>query len=220
MAFVERLTKFAILIWLATLVAILLVSISWHRAEALPEGSDAIVCLGNAMLSGDSPLPAPRSARRAETCAMLQREGVAPVVIFTGSGNSVASTADAMANHASDLGLPMSAAIIEPRARSTIQNAAFSRQLLPEGAERVVLVSDAYHLPRSWVIFRALGYSDVALVATERAQSENGFAGVVEHSRRLFRESIVIWINVGRAFKYLAAGLFGVEEEVRIGWFN
>lgn len=220
MAVAVRIAKVAISIWLATLVSVVAVPLLWQRNAPLPEAADAIVCLGAGMLNGQSSLPGPVSARRAETCAKLHIEGVAPIVIFTGYGHARGTVADAMAGLAHQRGVPTSAILVEPVARSTLQNAAFSKEYLPDGSDRVVLVSDAFHLPRSWLIFRMLGYAEVDLFAAERSTSASFSEDIKGDIWWNVRESIVIWVNVGRAIVYWGAGFFGVDPAVRIGWFN
>ena len=47
----------------------------------------------------------------------------------------------------------------DPRALDSNPECASSRALVPE-TRRIVLVSDPFHLPRSWVIFRVMGWPD------------------------------------------------------------
>jgi uncharacterized SAM-binding protein YcdF (DUF218 family) len=195
---------------------VLAVSLLWPRDEGLPARADAIICLGAGMSRTQGwDQPGPNSASRARTCAALHAAGVAPVVVFTGYGHSRASVAEAMRSTAIAAGLPPQGAIIEPLARSTIQNAAFSRALVPE-TQRIVLVSDPFHLPRSWVIFRAMGWPEVALHAAHTTEGVDGRSRM----RWILRESLAIWFNAGRALAYLGGGVLGMSDERRIGWFN
>ena len=203
-------------LWAVTFAGVVAVQLLWPRDEALHARADAIICLGAGMSRTQGwDQPGPNSASRARTCAALHAAGVAPVVVFTGYGHSRASVAGAMRGAAIDAGLPPEAAIIEDRARSTIQNAAFSRALVPE-TRRIVLVSDPFHLPRSWVIFRVMGWPDVALHAAHTADGADGRSPM----RWMLRESVAIWFNAGRALAYLGGGVLGISEERRIGWFN
>ncbi|MBF9060491.1 YdcF family protein [Rhodobacterales bacterium HKCCSP123] len=219
--FLGRLLLLGLAFWAVTFAAVLAVSLLWPRDTALPGRADAIICLGASMSRTDGwDQPGPNSASRARSCAALHAAGVAPVVVFTGYGHSRASVAEAMRATAVDAGLPPEAALLEERARSTIQNAAFSRALVPD-ARRVVLVSDPFHLPRSWVIFRAMGWPDVALYPSRTAHDPE-VSGIDGRSkaRWLFRESLAIWANAARALAYLGGGVLGIPEERRIGWFN
>jgi uncharacterized SAM-binding protein YcdF (DUF218 family) len=207
-----------LLVWAGTFLGVLAVQLLWPRDEALPAPADAIVCLGADMSRQGWTLPGAASERRARTCADLQVSGVAPVVIFTGYGHEVYSAAEAMADVARGGGVPDEAMVIEPLARSTIQNAAFALDLLPAGADRIVVVSDPFHLPRSWAIFRLLGMQDIALHAVTYSVEE----GPQERPVLLWtlRESLAIWSNIARLTAYFGAGALGVDEATRIGWFN
>lgn len=188
---------------------------------APPERGDAIICLGAGMSRtrgwevADS-----ASIRRAMTCAMLYAEGVAPIVLFTGYGHEVGSAASAMARVAMDLGVPAEAIVLEEQARSTLQNAAFSAALLPEGTRRVIVVTDRFHLPRSAVIYRSLLDMDVVMVATD----PRSMAAVGRDGRStlgwMLRETLAIWSNLARGGAYLLGGIAGIDPDTRIAWFN
>lgn len=50
--------------------------------------------------------------------------------------------------------------IVEGRSRNTVENAVFSRELAqPKPGERWLLVTSAYHMPRSIGVFRAAGFA-------------------------------------------------------------
>ncbi len=219
--FLGRAVLAVALVWALTLGGIVAGAWVLSRQTALPAPADAIVCLGAGMsrtAGWDQPDAA--SARRARTCAALHASGVAPVVIFTGYGHEVQSAAGAMYEVAVAAGLPRDAGLVEPRALSTIQNADFSLDLMPE-AQRLVLVSDGFHLPRSWLIFRIFGVADVSVHATDA-----GFgAPVTDRTERgmvewILRESAAIWFNALRGLLYLGGGWVGIDHDTRIGWFN
>ena len=210
-----RLALCGFAVWAATLVAVVVATLALSRPPAPPAAADAVICLGAGVARNDPRLPDAASARRAEVCATLHGNGVAPVVIFTGAGRADRSTAAAMAAHAMGLGLPPEAARIEAEARSTIQNAAFSLSLLPQDARRVVLVSDAFHLPRSAVIFRLAGYPDLDLFPVQQNAGQS-----LSTWHWMLRESVVIWVNAARGLTYVAGGWLGIDRDRRIGWFD
>ena len=213
---IGRLLRAVLVVYAASVCVVLLVQIVWPRPQAVPERADAILCLGAGMADDASPRPDEVTRARARTCAALHAGGAAPVVIFTGAGNDNHSAAEAMAHVARAAGLPPEAAIIEPRAHSTLQNAAFGLALLPEPPARVIVVSDAFHLPRAWVIFRVLGQQDLSLYATESALAPP----LATRLGWSLREGAAIWFNAGRLAVYGIAGLMGVERDTRISWFN
>jgi uncharacterized SAM-binding protein YcdF (DUF218 family) len=208
-----RLIRAGLLVWLATLLFVLAVQFLWPRTPAAPDPAQAVFCLGAGIDGGAADVS---SAGRASTCATLQAAGAAPVVVFTGYGVPTLSAAEAMADVARTAGLAESALLIEPAARSTLQNAAFGLALLDAAPERVVVVSDAFHLPRAWVIFRVFGVPDVAL----RATRPDATPDLTTMLRWCLRESVAIWFNVARLGVYAAAGAFEIDRDARIAWFN
>ncbi|MFW5642055.1 MAG: YdcF family protein [Roseicyclus sp.] len=209
-----RLIRAGLLVWLATFAIVLAAQVFWPRALPVPERAEAVFCLGAGIAEGRHADAS--SAGRARTCAALHADGAAPLVVFTGYGIPGLSAAEAMADVARDAGLPERAIRVEPAARSTIQNAAFGLALLGAPPARVVVVSDAFHLPRAWVIFRVLGVREVALRPT-LAEATPDTATML---RWCMRESLAIWFNAGRLAVYGIAGALGVDRETRIGWFN
>ena len=210
-----RLLRAALLIWAATLAAVCLWTFLWPMDRPLPRG-DAIVCLG-AGVDGAGRI-GPGSAARAETCARLARAGVAPLIVFTGgpAAPGAPSAAAAMAEAARAHGVGDAVIMLEERAFSTLQNAAYSRAMLPDAA-RLILVSEAFHLPRSWLSFRAMGAAEVATYPAlrVRAAPSGGPAwGMV------LRESLALWFNAGRYVAWRAGGALGIDETARADWLR
>ena len=196
----------------AAISHIALMPVSHTEPVNPPDPVDAIICLGAGMASDTSPEAGRYSRGRAETCAALYREGRARRIIFTGYGHEFGSAAQGMADVAVAAGVPASAVIVEPHARSTIQNAAYSLPHLSPDAERIILVSDGFHLPRAWVIFRALGAPEIDLRATDLPLGQA--------RRWIGREGVAIWFNLWRAGLYWGGGLLGIDPDRRIGWFD
>jgi uncharacterized SAM-binding protein YcdF (DUF218 family) len=214
-----RLLLLGVVVWGSGFLAILAVQVSWPADAAPPAPADAIICLGAGMSFQGWERPDSASTRRARACAELYAAGVAPVVVFTGYGHSVSSVGQSMAEVARSEGLPRRAILIEPLAKSTIQNAVFALDMLETPPRRVVVVSDAFHLPRSWAIFRIFGgVPEVALhAARDGEQLGRGERRMLEW---VARESLAIWSNLGRLAAYWAGGFAGIDRETRIGWFN
>lgn len=168
-----------LLIYLQTLVIVVAAELLWER-DTLPGSADAIVCLGGGATPDALGVDA---TQRAARCVELFEAGVAPTIIFTGT-----VAAPLMANYAIAQGVPQDVVFAEDRSRSTLQNARFTAGILDTDA-RVVVVSNAYHLPRSALSFWVMGYRDVSLAA----------AGAPSlRPRPLLREAIAIWFNMGR----------------------
>ncbi|MBU2993329.1 YdcF family protein [Octadecabacter sp. B2R22] len=178
----------------------------WPKSDMADlKQADAIVCLGGGM-SSNGTLGAP-VLTRIERCVQLYEAGLAPVILFTG-GTATPEGVTAggqMGRYAVGLGLPVSAVVEEGRAQSTLQNALFSLGLIPE-ARSLIVVTEAFHLPRSWASFHwaswELNQSDVsvALVKSEDVRRDP-ITGSVNWNI-LFRESIAIWFNGLRATAY------------------
>ncbi|MBO9466797.1 YdcF family protein [Tropicibacter sp. R15_0] len=178
----------------------------WSDIADAPK-ADVIICLGgganpaNGVIIGSS-------IHRAKTCADLYLAGKAPKIIFSGSNGhaSAASVADQMAALAHEMGVPTSAMKTDPLARSTLQNAIFSRELM-EDAQSSLLVSDAYHLPRSWLSFRWAGLSDLHLVP-----ARDGQVLTTPDRGALTRETLAIWFNLLRLPVYEIGQLTGLGD--------
>ena len=213
-----RLLRGGLVALAVTFLGVAAASFLWPAGRVPDRPAEAIICLGAGMSLQGWELPDSASARRARACAALHAAGAAPLVIFTGYGHEVYSAAQAMADLARAEGLPEAAILVEPRALSTIQNAAFAMAMLPDRSARVIVVSDGFHLPRAWVIFRVLGVRDMALVAA--GDRLGRAAGERSHLRRLLRETGTIWANVGRLAAFALGGLAGIDRDTRIAWFN
>lgn len=220
MRVVRRIIGLLVLLWAVPFAAILITDLSRPETPALPAPAEAILCLGGGMSHVTWDRPDPASTRRARSCAELYRAGVAPVVLFTGYGHQRGSAAAAMARIAIEDGVPEAAVILEEDARSTLQNAAFSLPRLPQGTTRVVIVTDAFHIPRSWLIFRAFGVPEASFYPARDIYTSVDRPGTLNRGEWILRESVVIWVNLARAGIYLGAGVLGIDAETRISWFN
>lgn len=111
---------------------------------------EAIVVAGCRVRPDGSPSLA--LARRAELGVQLWKEGRAPVLVFTGGvGDNAPAEATAAAALAVDRGVPLSAIRVEDQSSSTEENAKFAAAF---GYQRVLVVTDAYHVFRAERTFR------------------------------------------------------------------
>ena len=125
------------------------------RAEDLPP-ADAIVVLGGGIHANPAVYPYPdidAAADRVWHAARLYHAGKAPLVIPTGRGDR-----DAAVPLLRDLGVPETAITVENEARNTEENARRVAELLAEKATarrpRILLVTSAYHMRRSLLMYR------------------------------------------------------------------
>ncbi len=107
------------------------------------------------------------SAERIIAMADLARRMPGARVVFTGGSSALTgqgdSEADTLERHIGSLGLAPDRVLYERASRNTDENARFTRNLLQPGpGERFILVTSAFHMPRSVGLFRAAGFEVVA----------------------------------------------------------
>jgi uncharacterized SAM-binding protein YcdF (DUF218 family) len=136
----------------------------WDPARGAPDG---IIVLGGAI---DADLSAShgkavftRAADRVVEAAALARQYPKARIIYSGgSANLIdvdAREADFAAALFERLGVARDRLMMERRSRNTRENAEFSKQLAaPKSGERWLLVTSAFHMPRSIGIFRKVGF--------------------------------------------------------------
>ncbi len=197
-------------LFLVTLLAVAFWSYAdiWPAPNETPQ-SDAIICLGGGSSTQTGEI-GPFSRLRALTCADLYLAGKAPVILFTGASGlgPDRSVAHLMADVAEARGVPRRAMILEPHARSTLQNALYALPLLGD-AQSIHLVTDAFHLPRSWLSLTLVDAPEMIMVP-----SQSGSIRPTWHV--LIREPAAIWFNLLRYPVYKAAHALGIDGAVNI----
>ncbi len=158
----KRLGLWAKLAFSAGTLVLALLAWGWIARQLAPASNtsltrfDAIVVLGTPADDDGNPTPA-QLARVTEAVHEYQR-GVAPRLILSGAathGEFVEARVMARAAHAQ--GIPESAIFEEPEARDTIQNACYSARIMKaHGWRSAEVVSEAFHLPRTGLIFSRL----------------------------------------------------------------
>lgn len=122
--------------------------------------------------------PSAAMRRRVAHAVALHRAGQVQRLLLSGGG--APCEADAMAELARAAGVKPSVLLLERQSRNTVENALFSLRLVEPGA-RLVVVSDAWHLPRALHVFRRLG---AAVTGSAPAP-----ASTIGHCRGLVREA-------------------------------
>lgn len=137
----------------------------WNAAEGAPNG---IVVLGGSI---DADLSAERgtavfshAADRVIVAAELARRYPDARIIFTGGSANLlaidAKEADYVIAVFEGLGISGTRLEIDRRARNTEENAVFSKAIaVPKSGERWLLLTSAFHMPRSVGIFRRVGFA-------------------------------------------------------------
>jgi uncharacterized SAM-binding protein YcdF (DUF218 family) len=135
------------------------------RGQPAPAKAGAIVVLGGMSELGseaDGFLDFNENADRFIAALALARSIPDSVLVFSGGSGALFdqanSEAPALARVAEGLGFPAQRILTEPDSRNTHENAVFTRRLL-EGRhmEPIILVTSAFHMPRSLGCFRAAG---------------------------------------------------------------
>lgn len=164
-------------------------------------GAQAIVVLAAGRMQrapeyGGRDIPDYIALARLRYAAHLQRRTALPVLVSGGNGASgvdpdpedrAYTKADAMATALrEDFGVPVK--WIEGRSRDTGENATYSAALLrAAGVKRVLLVTDAMHMPRARTVFERAGLEVVSaptMFFTEQANSLRAWVPSAEGMRR------------------------------------
>ena len=137
----------------------------WSAANGAPDG---IIVLGgpiDADLSVAHEVPVIRSAPdRIIAGAALARQYPNARLVFTGGSPNLIANDAREADYAGavfeSIGIPKSRLIMERRSRNTYENAQFTRDIVkPKPGERWLLVTSAFHMPRSIGLFRKAGFT-------------------------------------------------------------
>lgn len=162
---------------------------------------DAIVVLGAAQYDGR---PSPQLRARLDHVVTLWNLPVAPVVVVTGgkqTGDRF-TEAEASRDYLVSRGLPVEVIVIESRGESTYQSLEAVRdEARVNQWQRVVLVSDPYHLKRAQLVAAELGMA--AEVSATRAGVVSGSSAL----RRNVREALGIMVGRITGFRQLESWL-------------
>ncbi len=176
--------------WWATVLAG-----SWQD----PSG-DVLIVLGSAVLEdgviGDS------SYWRSVYAVRAWKEGgFRQVVLSGGDGSQDASVAEAMRTFLVSQGVPGNAIQLEPRSRSTRENALYTKELLAGVPGRKVLLTSDYHMFRALRAFRKVGlevlprpFPDVRKRATQRLGRWPAFLELVKETLKIGYYYLRGWI--------------------------
>jgi uncharacterized SAM-binding protein YcdF (DUF218 family) len=181
----------------------------------------AIVVLGGAIETGPSDargqLALNEAAERMIAMADLARRFPGLPIVFTGGAGSPVdgeiTEADVTEPHLGEFGLARDRIRFERRSRNTVENARFTRDLLDlKPGDRVLLVTSAFHMPRSIGLFRGEGYDVVAYPVDFRTRGvEDAWRPFLAASDGLRRTDLAVREWIGLA----AARLLGHSRE----WF-
>ena len=161
------------------------------RPALAPAGVDGIVVLGGG-LEGQINLARggfdmnSAGDRFVETAVLARRYPEAKVLVSGGAGALLLAgepEADTAERLLTALGIQSRRLILENRSRNTEENARFSRELAqPKPGETWLLVTSAFHMPRSMELFRKQGFEVVAWPADYRTSGTEGVGFFVDNA--------------------------------------
>lgn len=126
----------------------------------------AIVVLGARVRADGQASPA--LERRMRVAISLYRAGVAPLLVLSGGGRGAIPEAEVMRDLARAADVPESVLMLEPRSRTTLENATETAKLLASSSPpAIVLVTDGYHALRARLLFRIAGLRVIAVHKAE-----------------------------------------------------
>jgi uncharacterized SAM-binding protein YcdF (DUF218 family) len=137
----------------------------WDSSRGAPDG---IIVLGgpiDADLSAAQGVPViAAAADRLIAAATLAHRFPDARLVYTGGSPNLISNDAKEADYATGLlqglGIPKSRLTMERLSRNTEENAEFSKQIVaPKPGERWLLITSAYHMPRSMALFRRAGFA-------------------------------------------------------------
>lgn len=115
-----------------------------------------IIVLGAAIWPGG--VPSPTLKRRTRfACSLFLAGGHSQLVLSGGIGRHPPAEAEVMAAIALEMGVPAAALLLDADARTTIETAAFVARSAIDRQHGLIAVTDRYHVPRTWLAFRAYG---------------------------------------------------------------
>ncbi len=141
-------------------------------------GPAGIIVLGGAVDqvvgAARGPVTLIQGAERLTTGASLARRYPGVPLIYTGGSNALVSDIGGEAEDAKrlwiELGVAPARIEVESGSRNTEENARFTRDLVqPRAGQRWLLVTSAYHMPRSVGLFRAEGFDVVPVPVDYRS---------------------------------------------------
>ena len=165
-------------------VAIAPLENAYSRPAEPPTDVDAIILLGGstaARISTARKVVEANDAgdRMIETLWLAQRYPTARIVLTGGGGalraGDVESEAETMQRVLLAFGISPARLVLEGESRNTDENAGLTRGLLGANRGTVVLVTSAFHMPRSMALFRKASVEAIAWPTDYRSTGRDGF---------------------------------------------
>jgi len=170
-------------------------ALRYTEPQALPGNAVIVVLTGG------------NTRKRVDTALDVYRAHGADQVVLTGI-----ALAELMVPRAVEGGVPADKIRIETESRSTLQNALFAEGMLPGEQRPIILVTERYHLLRSWLSFRWAGFDGrIVLFPADRPEDYDW-----HRSRKLFPAEAGKWgVNLVRGSLASALSAMGMPQN----WF-
>lgn len=156
----------------------------FDRPSELPSDISGIIVLGGAQ-SSDISLKRGSLALSGEAERLIEGHGLSlrypnAKLVFSGGSASLLSDAPSEASvnerYVAMMQIDRSKVVLEGQSRNTLENAAFSKELLnPQKDENWILITSAYHMPRSVGIFRKQGWDVIPYPVDYQSTGEINF---------------------------------------------
>jgi uncharacterized SAM-binding protein YcdF (DUF218 family) len=149
---------------------------------ALPEQIDGIIVLGGSVNPSLSQywqqLETYRNHERLSQFILLAKQYPNARLVFTGGNSSLHKDSPTEAEYVKDYliqsGVNEKKLLLENQARNTYENALYSKRLVqPVAGENWILVTSAYHMPRSIGVFCKQGWATIPYPVDHVSQPDN-----------------------------------------------
>ena len=153
------------------------------RPSALPDRIDGILVLGGAVdqrlsLSYGETVFGSSVARVLAGVALARRHPEAKLALIGGEGDFFPvgfAESRATSSFVVEEGIPPARIVLEEQSRSTHENAVYAKDLIrPKPAEKWILVTSAYHMPRAVACFRAVDWQVIPYPVDFRVDPRTG----------------------------------------------
>jgi uncharacterized SAM-binding protein YcdF (DUF218 family) len=153
------------------------------RPATLPDKIDGIVVLGGAVEPAISRTYGETAfngsvARVLGGIALARRHPEAKLALVSGEGSFLPigySEARATLSFVVEEGIAPARILLEERSRSTHENAVYAKEMIhPAPAEKWVLITSAYHMPRAVAAFQAVGWAVIPYPVDYKVDPETG----------------------------------------------
>lgn len=134
------------------------------------------------------------SLRRTVRGIVLQREGLAPLLVLLGpASDGGPPEAEVRAGLAHRLGVPAEAVLTVPLVRTTHEEASRVQALLqPRGVRRILLVTNSQHMLRAKALFERAGFGVLPVTADEISDTADAPEGRLKLTRVVLQESLAL----------------------------